>query len=172
MDVLQILSSSLKQLHVPVDPLNQAIWVTGAVILTMFSLRLMSFLYTHLIMDMDMGTFGAKKGGYALVTGASEGIGRAICFELARRGSYLPLLLPLSSPSYPSLCSLSLTTSLLPYIISPSVPLYPSLYHTLSPHPPFHPPSAIPSPFLLHPYSPPQASTSSSSRVRSRAWRR
>jgi len=71
---------------IPEDNLNKTIWIVGIFALFRVIYGVMRFIQVHILMSSDMSRFGASKGGYAVLTGASEGIGRALSLELASRG--------------------------------------------------------------------------------------
>ncbi|RNF05605.1 short-chain dehydrogenase [Trypanosoma rangeli] len=58
----------------------------GALSVTVVLYRLVNFVYVNLLASMDLKRRYAKAGDWAIVTGATEGIGYAMTMELARRG--------------------------------------------------------------------------------------
>ena len=63
------------------------IFAVGVLTCVQFLLNLADFIQIHVIARNDCSVYGAKtKKAYAIVTGASAGIGKAIAHELAKRG--------------------------------------------------------------------------------------
>ncbi|EKF26828.1 hypothetical protein MOQ_009464 [Trypanosoma cruzi marinkellei] len=58
----------------------------GAVSVALSLYRLVKFLYVNLVASADLKRKYARAGDWAIVTGATEGIGYAMAMELARRG--------------------------------------------------------------------------------------
>ena len=69
---------------------KKLIFVAGVYTCVQFILWIADFIQLHLIARNDCSMYGAKtKKAYAIVTGASAGIGRALALELAKRGMNL-----------------------------------------------------------------------------------
>jgi 17beta-estradiol 17-dehydrogenase / very-long-chain 3-oxoacyl-CoA reductase len=61
-----------------------------ATIYMMFNLG--KFVYTHFFLKTDLSKYGAKKGAWAVITGAREGVGKGYATALASRGFNVVLI--------------------------------------------------------------------------------
>jgi len=86
MDVLKIRDILVSFVH------EQPWWTTFLLVVGSFSVAKLvyrttsMFLQTFLIPGISLQRFGAKNGAWAVVTGASDGIGKEFAFQLARAG--------------------------------------------------------------------------------------
>jgi len=71
------------------DPVPAVLVVIGIAVLSNFALKLLSNLYKYYLRPTPKLT---KFGKYAIVTGATDGIGKAYAFALAKRGMSLILI--------------------------------------------------------------------------------
>eukprot|EP00956_Cyclotella_meneghiniana_P033760 scaffold98802_cov70-Cyclotella_meneghiniana.AAC.3 len=71
------------------DPVPAVLVVVGIAVLSNFALKLLSNLYKYYLRPTPKLT---KFGKYAIVTGATDGIGKAYAFALAKRGMSLILI--------------------------------------------------------------------------------
>jgi len=73
--------------------LDTVIWVLGVLVLVRLAYKVGRFVYKYALRPAaDLRPYGAKSGGWAVVTGASDGIGKSFAFELAKRGFNLLLI--------------------------------------------------------------------------------
>eukprot|EP00461_Guttulinopsis_vulgaris_P004604 UN04606 len=64
-----------------------SVWcIIGVVALLALLARIAVFLYQHFAVDTDLSVYGAKQGSWAVITGASEGIGKGFAVALAQKG--------------------------------------------------------------------------------------
>ncbi|KAI0246028.1 3-ketoacyl-CoA reductase [Lactifluus subvellereus] len=81
-----VLSAAQEQLNVP-PRLALALQALGALSVVTALSRVLCFTFaTFLRPGVSLNKFGAKKGAWAVVTGASDGIGREFAIQLARAG--------------------------------------------------------------------------------------
>jgi 17beta-estradiol 17-dehydrogenase / very-long-chain 3-oxoacyl-CoA reductase len=67
--------------------LHAVVAVLGLFVLAKIGLFVASLVWRRLLRPAtDLRKYGAKSGAWAVVTGASDGIGKAYCIELAKRG--------------------------------------------------------------------------------------
>jgi len=67
--------------------LSAFLLLTGALTFTKYALKTIAFLsQTFILPGHNLEKFGAKKGAWAVVTGASDGIGREFSIQLAQAG--------------------------------------------------------------------------------------
>ncbi|KAJ3177650.1 hypothetical protein HDU87_004403 [Geranomyces variabilis] len=67
--------------------------IVGALVLAKLSLSFLALVYRQLLRPAtDLRKYGAKKGAYAVVTGASDGIGKEFALQLAQKGFNLVLM--------------------------------------------------------------------------------
>eukprot|EP01096_Ripella_sp_DP13-Kostka_P006521 TRINITY_DN2339_c0_g2_i1.p2 TRINITY_DN2339_c0_g2~~TRINITY_DN2339_c0_g2_i1.p2 ORF type:complete len:315 (-),score=183.69 TRINITY_DN2339_c0_g2_i1:45-989(-) len=68
---------------------NFALWTLagiGGLVAVRFSFKILGSLLAGLFYSVNLRKLGAKNGGWAVVTGASDGIGKSYAVELAKRG--------------------------------------------------------------------------------------
>jgi 17beta-estradiol 17-dehydrogenase / very-long-chain 3-oxoacyl-CoA reductase len=71
---------------------TNVLMVAGAYTLASAALSSLRWVYIQAIARSNLAQYGAHRGAYALVTGASEGIGKALALEGAARGFNLVLI--------------------------------------------------------------------------------
>jgi len=73
--------------------LHTVVVVLGLLVLAKIAYFFGSLVWRRLLRPAtDLRKYGAKSGGWAVVTGASDGIGKGYCIELARRGFNVMLI--------------------------------------------------------------------------------
>jgi 17beta-estradiol 17-dehydrogenase / very-long-chain 3-oxoacyl-CoA reductase len=74
--------------HVSAFPvLHLVLLVLGVIVLARVALWAVDLIWRRVLRPAtDLRKYGAKSGSWAVVTGASDGIGKAYCLELAKRG--------------------------------------------------------------------------------------
>lgn len=68
------------------DNISSLLGTLGTVLVTVKLLSICDWVRIHFLCRNDLTCYRAHQGGWALVTGASAGIGEAFAWELARRG--------------------------------------------------------------------------------------
>jgi len=69
------------------------IWLIGLITVLRLGFSVIKFILDHFILtSYDLTKYGAKNGGWALITGASDGIGKGYAEELAKAGFNLILV--------------------------------------------------------------------------------
>jgi 17beta-estradiol 17-dehydrogenase / very-long-chain 3-oxoacyl-CoA reductase len=56
---------------------------TGAIALALVALSVLRWVWSYFLTSSDLSRYGAKKGAWAVVTGASDGIGKVRAAALA-----------------------------------------------------------------------------------------
>jgi 17beta-estradiol 17-dehydrogenase / very-long-chain 3-oxoacyl-CoA reductase len=69
---------------------SEILRIAGAIFLAYLAIRVLGFFYDFLLRGKK--SLRAVKGRWAVVTGASDGIGKEFCIQLARRGYNVALL--------------------------------------------------------------------------------
>ena len=74
------------------DSLCTALGVIGGAFLLVSAIRILKFIQLNYFTSINVKKRYAKAGNWAVVTGASDGIGRGMATDLARRGMNVVLI--------------------------------------------------------------------------------
>jgi 17beta-estradiol 17-dehydrogenase / very-long-chain 3-oxoacyl-CoA reductase len=72
--------------------MDKALQIIGAVAVTQTAVHVGAWVYRQFLARSDLQKLGAKSGVYAVITGASDGIGKGLAEEGAERGFNLVLI--------------------------------------------------------------------------------
>jgi 17beta-estradiol 17-dehydrogenase / very-long-chain 3-oxoacyl-CoA reductase len=72
--------------------MDKALQIVGALVATQTAVSVYTWLYRQFLARSDLRKLGAKAGVYAVITGASDGIGKGLAEEGAERGFNLVLV--------------------------------------------------------------------------------